>query len=220
VVYLHLYARADTGEVGPVARWEGQGPVTSQYVRDLLGPHARFVIKPVIDLAGMAPVDGYEIPDRLREAVHLRTPADIYPWAANTRRGQQQVDHTKPYQHAPPDRHAPPGQHGPPDQHAPPGQRPPPGQHAPPGQTGLHNLGLMTRRHHRFKTFGPVQVKQPFPGIYLWQDQYGHTTLVDHTGTRRLGRTDPTVDLPDLALEIYDADPEGIEITYDRQHTP
>jgi hypothetical protein len=65
-----------------------------------------------------------------------------------------------------------------------------------------------------------VQVKQPFPGIYLWQDQYGHTTLVDHTGTRRLGRTDPTVDLPDLALEIYDDDPDEqhIELCYEHRH--
>jgi hypothetical protein len=184
-----------------VARWEGEGPVTAQYVRDLLGPHANFVIKPVIDLAGMAPVDGYEIPDRHREAVHLRTPADIYPWAANTTRGQQ-IDHTNPYQHPPPGQHAPPDQHG------------------PPGQTGLHNLAPMTRRHHRFKTFGPVQVKQPFPGIYLWQDRYGHTTLVDHTGTRRLGQTDPTVDLPDLAVEIYpdEHDERRIELCYEHGH--
>jgi hypothetical protein len=34
-------------------------------------------------------------------------------------------------------------------------------------------------------------------------------TLVDHTGTRRLGRTDPTVDLPDLTLEIYNHDPSA-----------
>ena len=25
VLYLHLYARTDTGEIGPVARWEGRG---------------------------------------------------------------------------------------------------------------------------------------------------------------------------------------------------
>ncbi len=63
VVYLHLYARTDTGEVGPVARWEGEGPVTTTYVRDALGPTCTFTIKLVIDLAGMAPVEGYEVPD-------------------------------------------------------------------------------------------------------------------------------------------------------------
>ncbi|HEX2177725.1 MAG TPA: DUF222 domain-containing protein [Nocardioidaceae bacterium] len=189
-VYLHLYARTDTGEVGPVARWEGEGPITARYVRDVLGPACRFAIKPVIDLAGLAPVDGYEIPDRHREAVHLRTPADIYPWASNTSR-RQQLDHTQPYVR--PD-------HG-----------------GPPGQTGLHNLGPMTPFHHRIKTFAPMQLKQPFPGIYLWRDRRGHCYLVDHTGTRRLGRTDPRTDLPDLTLEAYADDP-AVDICYQPHH--
>ena len=40
--------------------------------------------------------------------------------------------------------------------------------------------------HHRIKTHGRWQVRQPFPGLYLWRDPYGATYLVDHTGTRRL----------------------------------
>ena len=40
------------------------------------------------------------------------------------------------------------------------------------------------------KTFGKWQVQQPFPGIYLWQDPYGATYLIDHTGTRRLRHDD------------------------------
>jgi hypothetical protein len=50
----------------------------------------------------------------------------------------------------------------------------------------------MTVHHHRIKTFGRWEVKQPFPGIYLWRDRHGATYLVDHTGTRRvdLGRSD------------------------------
>ena len=158
-MYLHLYARTDTGAVGPVARWEGQGPVTTTYLRDVLGPACRFTVKPVIDLAAMAPVDGYEIPDRLREAVHLRNPADVFPWAANTGRGKQH-DHTRPY--VPPD-------HG-----------------GPPGQTGPANLAGLTTWHHRIKTHGSWTLKQPFPGIYLWRDPHGGHYLVDHTGTRRL----------------------------------
>ncbi|MGH3813716.1 MAG: hypothetical protein ACRDUV_14895 [Pseudonocardiaceae bacterium] len=87
-LYLHLYAADGThpDDVGSVVRWEGEGPVTTQYVRDVLGPHTRFTIRPVLDPAGLAPVDGYEIPDRHREAVHLRTPADIFPFATNTSR--------------------------------------------------------------------------------------------------------------------------------------
>ncbi|MDQ4085293.1 MAG: 13E12 repeat family protein [Actinomycetota bacterium] len=195
-LYLHLYARTDTGEIGPVTRWEGEGPVTTEYVRDLLGPAASFTIKPVIDLNAMAPVDGYEIPDRLREAVHLRTPADCYPWAANTHRNQQQLDHSIPY--VPPDHGGPPGHAG-------------SDGSGPPGQTGLHNLGPMTGLHHRIKTHGAWTVKQPYPGIYLWRDPHGHTYLVDHTGTRKLGRTQPADEWSGVTIEFYD-DEHGVEI--------
>jgi len=75
-MHLHLYARTDTGEGGPVARWEGEGPITTAYLREVLGPACELTVKPVIDLAAMAPVDAYEIPDRHREAVHLRTGSD------------------------------------------------------------------------------------------------------------------------------------------------
>jgi hypothetical protein len=95
-LYLHLYADPANGTCGSVARWEGEGPITSTYVRDILGPHCRFSIKPVIDIAGIAPVDAYEIPDRHREAVQLRTPADVFPYASSTRR-HHQLDHTRPY---------------------------------------------------------------------------------------------------------------------------
>ena len=194
-LYLHLYARTDTADtgqprVGPVARWEGEGPITTQYVRDVLGPACRFTIKPVIDLPNMAPVDGYEVPDRHREAVHLRTPADVFPYATNTGRAKQQ-DHTAPYLR--PD-------HG-----------------GPPGQTGLHNLGPLTQFHHRVKTHGSWQVKQPFPGIYLWRDPHGRCYLVDHTGTRPLGKTPTGTGLPDLTVDVHDDDP-SIDCYYRRAH--
>ncbi len=74
-LYLHLYAAdgTDPTGVGEVVRWEGEAPVTTAYVREVLGPHARFTVKPVLDPDRMAPVDAYEVPDRHREAVHLRT---------------------------------------------------------------------------------------------------------------------------------------------------
>ena len=77
-LYVHTYAGAEpTG----IARAEGHGPVTEEWVRAHLGPHARFTIRPVLDIAGQAPVDAYEIPDRHRQAVHLMTPADTFPGA-------------------------------------------------------------------------------------------------------------------------------------------
>ena len=85
-----------TGAIEQVARVEKHGLVTETWVRNLLGPRARFKIRPVLDLAGQAPVDSYEIPDRHRQAVHLMTPADTFPFASDLSRNKQ-VDHTVPY---------------------------------------------------------------------------------------------------------------------------
>ncbi|MBJ7356485.1 DUF222 domain-containing protein [Nocardioides sp.] len=171
-LYVHTYTGPDsTG----IARLEGHGPVTEAWVRDVLGPTCRFKITPVLDLEGQAPVDAYEIPDRHRQAVHLVTPADTFPYGSSLSRGMD-LDHTKPW--------SPTG---------------------PPGQSGLGNYGPMTRSHHRIKTFGGWDVKQPFTGIYLWRDPHGGYYLVDHTGTRQL-RSSPN-DRP-LVVEIYRSLPE------------
>ncbi|MCB8955431.1 MAG: HNH endonuclease [Nocardioides sp.] len=93
VLYVHSYAGPDREEI---ARVEGHGPVTETWLRDVLGPRARFTVQPALDLAGQAPVDAYEIPDRHRTAVHLMTPADVFPYASNTSR-RMQIDHTVPH---------------------------------------------------------------------------------------------------------------------------
>jgi hypothetical protein len=92
-LFVHVYAGPDRERI---ARVEGHGPVTEEWVSRVLGPQARFTIRPVLDLAGQAPVDAYEIPDRHRLAVHLMTPADTFPFASCTSRTMQ-VDHTVPY---------------------------------------------------------------------------------------------------------------------------
>ncbi|MDF1604209.1 DUF222 domain-containing protein [Nocardioides sp. YIM 152315] len=92
-LFVHLYGGVDSEGI---ARVEGHGPVTEAWVREVLGPNVRFRIQPVLDLAGQAPVDAYEIPDRHRQAVHLMTPADTFPHAACTSRAMQ-VDHTIPF---------------------------------------------------------------------------------------------------------------------------
>ena len=155
MLFVHMYAGPEpTG----VARVEGTGPVTHHWVREMLGPQARFTVQPVLDLEGQAPVDAYDVPDRHRQAVHLMTPADTFPFASNTSR-KQQIDHTEPYRH---------------------------GADRPGGQSRVGNYGPMTPFHHRVKTFGKWTVKQPFPGLYLWRDPHGAVYLVDHTGTRRV----------------------------------
>lgn len=167
-LYVHCY-RGTPGAPGEgVARVEGHGPVTEAWVRDHLGPAAKFTIRPVLDLAGQAPVDAYEVPENHRQAVQLMTPADVFPFAnhtgplTGTTGAGKQVDHTVPYD-----------------------------PHGPPGQSRIGNYGPMTTLHHRIKTFGGWQVQQPFPGIYLWRDPHGATYLVDHTGTRRIDTAGP-----------------------------
>jgi hypothetical protein len=48
------------------------------------------------------------------------------------------------------------------------------------------NLGPLHTFHHRLKTHGGWQVREPFPGIHLWRDPHGGIHLRDATGTRYL----------------------------------
>jgi Domain of unknown function (DUF222) len=162
VLHVHIARETVGGDVdNRVARIEDLGPATVQQVKDWLS-RTDVVVKPVLDPAGVAPVDAYEIPDRHREAVHLMTPADAFPYASSVSRGID-VDHTDPYAEI--------------------------SVGGPPGQTAIGNLAKLTRRHHRIKTHGKWQVRQPFPGLLVWRSPHGRTFLVDHTGTRQLTST-------------------------------
>jgi hypothetical protein len=133
-------------------------------LRSLLGENCTISLKPVIDLpAGHTPVDSYEIPARLREQLELRYPADVFPYAAAVSR-RIDLDHTIPYLH--------------------------PEKGGPPGQTRIGNLGPHTRHHHRLKTFGGWQVRQPEPGIWLWRSPHHRIYLVNSSGTHPLGDTE------------------------------
>ena len=156
-LYIHLNQDCFTRDGAGVARFEGVGPVTLDQVRKWLG-HCQVTVKPVIDLANQAPVDGYEVPDRLREALHLRSPVDVFPYATNPTRAKQ-ADHSDPYVD--------------------------PGDGGPPGQTRLDNLAPMVTFHHRIKTHGRWQVKQVFNGAFVWRSPHGRLFLVDSTGTHR-----------------------------------
>lgn len=171
-VVVHTYRPAcSCDEQGTgVARVAGVGPVTEESVRAWLGPHARFTIRPVLDIEGQAPVDSYEIPDRHRRAVGLMTPADTFPFAPSAH-GRHEIDHTEPFDHTQ-------------DRRGMPRIR---------GQSRIGNYGPMTAFHHRIKTHGAWQVRQPFPGVYVWRDPHGAVYVVDHTGTRRLAPQIPHV---------------------------
>ncbi|WP_182376513.1 HNH endonuclease signature motif containing protein [Nocardioides sp. WS12] len=89
-VYLHLYGDS------PIARMEGHGPVTTDWVRHRLGIDGNVRVTRVADLNNQVPVDAYEIPARMREAVRLIHPGDVFPFAANTGR-RLDLDHAIPY---------------------------------------------------------------------------------------------------------------------------
>lgn len=171
VLYLHLTDRSlCTGE--GVARVEGSRPITTATAVELLGHH-QVTVTEVIDLADRLPADAYEFTGIRRERVGLRTPADCYPYAVRVghRRGSvatgssvagegripeaSDVDHTESYD-----------------------------PHGPPGQTGAGNAGPMTRHHHRIKTHGPMSVRQPRPGLYVWRTPHERYRVTDHRGTR------------------------------------
>ncbi len=160
-LYIHLSEDSFTRDGEGVARFEGIGPVTLDQVKTWLG-HCQVTVKPVIDLANQAPVDGYEVPDRLREAMHLRSPVDVFPYATNTTR-RKQADHSDPYVD--------------------------PGDGGPPGQTRLDNLAPMVTFHHRIKTHSRWQVRQVFNGVFVWRSPHGRLFLVDSTGTHRISNT-------------------------------
>ena len=155
-LYVHLTDEALQSGTG-VARVEQIGPVTLDRVKTWLG-HANVVVKPVIDLNDQVPVDAYEIPDRIREAVHLAIPVDCFPHATSTRRTGD-IDHTIAFVK--------------------------PDDGGPPGQTGVGKLGPITRFHHRVKTHGDWHVAQPFTGVFVWRTPTGRYYLVDHAGTHQ-----------------------------------
>lgn len=175
-VFVHLYGgrfvregsatALDATDSPGIVRVEGIGALTEAWLGSQLrlNPQQRVTVRPVFDLEGQAPVDAWEIPDRHRQAVRLMTPADVFPFgSASTNRPDgwrgMQIDHTVPWQ---------PGDAG--------------------GETGVGNYGPLTAFHHNLKTHCGWDLKQPYPGIYVWRDPSGAFYLVDHTGTRRVDR--------------------------------
>lgn len=177
-LYVHVSQDSFTRDAAGVARFEGVGPVSVQQAAEFLGAHCQVTVNPVIDLENQAAVDAYEVPERHREAVQLRSPADAMPFAVNTGRGMDH-DHTEPYIS--------------------------PDDGGPPGQTHPGNLGLLVRFHHRLKTFGRWRLKQPFPGIFIWRSPHGRYYLVDHTGTQKLGNTRTAARGSNLEVELTPA---------------
>jgi hypothetical protein len=178
VLYLHLShaalatltSRPGSATGAPaaapgVARVEDLGPAGLTQLRDWLG-HDALEVHPVIDPDQQTAVDDYQTPPAMTEAMRLREPFETFPYGTLPSRHTDE-DHTFPYV--------------------------PLARGGPPGQTGPHNLGPLSRHHHRAKTFGAFTCHQPLPGLYLWATPSGHWYRVDPTGTHPLGRETPAI---------------------------
>jgi len=145
-VVVHLTdTTVKTGE--GLARIEGIGPALGGWLKDLLGDR-KISVRPVLDTAGVCPVDSYEVPDRMRETVEQRNPFEVFPWSTK-RASRCELDHTVPFDHD-----------------------------GTPGQTRPDNLGPLGRRVHRAKTHGRWRLEQVAPGCYLWRSPEGFVYLV------------------------------------------
>jgi hypothetical protein len=104
----------------------------------------------------------------MREALFTRHPAEVFPFGAAVR-SNLDCDHS--------DRYIPPS------------------RGRPPGQTGLHNLGPLSRGHHRAVTFGLWRRRQPEPGTYVFRTPHGYVFVVTNQGTINLGSNDFAADI-------------------------
>lgn len=163
--YVHLSEQVLDGS-HQVVRVEGLGPAGVQQLAEWLGSD-RVSLTPVLDLRRQRPVDGYEVPRRMREALVTARPHEVWPWGTLASR-HADLDHTVPYR--------------------------PPDAHGPPGQTRVGNLGPLSRRHHNAKTSGGFVLHQPLLGLYVWRSPSGHWFEVDPNGrSRALGRDTPAM---------------------------
>ncbi len=163
VLYIHL--AEETLREGGVARVEGIGPIELTSLRGILG-QCQVKVQPVIDLNSMPPVDAYEVPRRMREALTLRNPYEVFPFSSYDSR-HLDADHSDPYRWTS-------AEGGP-----------------PPGQTRLGNLGPLSRTVHRAGTHGGFEVKQIGPDWFVWKTRLGLRYLLSPGAFVRLPDKEP-----------------------------
>lgn len=143
---IHLTDRTVSTGAG-VGRAENLGPVLAGWVKDLTA-NTRIHVRPVLKVDALLPSDAYEVPDAMREALTLRNPVSVFPYASRAS-ARVDLDHTEPFSHD-----------------------------GTPAQTRTSNLGPLARRQHRAKTFAGWQLSQPWPGVFCWTSPLGYNYLV------------------------------------------
>jgi hypothetical protein len=152
---VHLSPEAISSDLA-MGRVEGEMALSRDTWVELLG-NTRVTVRPVLDLNAITPVGSYEIPERIRDAVHWRSPVDMFPYGTQPSR-RCDLDHTDPYDHSPT---------------------------GPPGQTRVDNLAPLTRRPHRAKTARAWQLTQYEGGWLEWTSPAGYHYATGPYGTLR-----------------------------------
>jgi hypothetical protein len=162
VLHYHL-SEAALRSGDAIVRPEDGDPLSLDQLHEFLsttGCHVR--VQPLLDPTAVAPVDGYEVPQRLRAAVRAQQIADVFPFGTCLSPNMD-LDHTERYV---------PMDYG-----------------GPPGQTARGNLGPIVRPGHRAVTHGGWAKHQPEPGYYVHRSPTGFVYIVTNQGTLALGRT-------------------------------
>ncbi|HSN10890.1 MAG TPA: hypothetical protein VLS51_02125, partial [Propionibacteriaceae bacterium] len=154
-VFVHIDPTSIDSDL-TIARIHNHDALSRDTWVELLG-HSRVTVRPLVDLNAAAPVDSYEIPDRIRTAVTMRSPVDMFPYGTMPSRNLD-LDHTDPYVHGPA---------------------------GPPGQTRVGNLAPLTRRVHRAKTAGAWRLTQYEGGWLEWTSPAGYRYASGPFGTLR-----------------------------------
>lgn len=138
-----------------LARVEKVGPMLAGWLKDLLGD-TRVNVRPVLAPDRLHPTDAYEVPERMREWVTLRSPTDVFPYGRKPSRGRRiDLDHTIAWQ-----------------------------KHD--ALTRPDNLGPLSRCAHRAKTHGGWHLDQPHPGVFHWRSPLGFEYLVTPSISRMI----------------------------------
>ncbi|HET7326132.1 MAG TPA: DUF222 domain-containing protein [Nocardioidaceae bacterium] len=167
-VYVHMSSDAWQTGSGPVDL-DGHGPITAAQAFDRLRHH-RITIKPVIDLTDEVTLttDAEEFAGRIREAVFAANRWNPFPFADAESRPNASAPATG-RGHGDDVDHTIPEHEG--------------------GPTALGNGAPLRRRLHRLKTHAKGwRVRQPVPGIHVWQTPHGRVLICDRRGhTHDLG---------------------------------
>ncbi len=158
IVHLHLSQETLVDPESGVARVDGFGPLTVKTLPEFLAG-TNVTVRPVIDDSRITPVDSYEIPEALRDAVRRGSPFEAFPFTSTTS-DHLDLDHIVAYKF---------------------------GHLWEPRQTSVHGLAPLARLVHRAKTLGAWKVRRTGLAELCWTSPLGRTYIIGPRGTRPSG---------------------------------